>query len=216
MGKQTAKKDLKRFYDHLYKAFGAQAWWPAKTRFEVVVGAILTQNTNWTNVEKAIKNLKAEGALTIKAMHALSEDRLATLIRPSGYFNVKARRLKAFLSWLHESYSGSLDRLFKVAELREELLSVNGIGPETADSIILYGAKRPVFVIDAYTKRILTRHGLASDDASYAEMQKLFMDNMAHDEKVFNEYHALIVRVSKEYCKSKNPLCSECPLGDYL
>lgn len=216
MGKKTVKKDLKRFYDRLYKAFGVQAWWPAKTRFEVVVGAILTQNTNWTNVEKAIKNLKAEGALTIKAMHALSESSLAELIRPSGYFNVKARRLKAFLSWLHESYSGSLDRLFKVTELREELLSVNGIGPETADSIILYGAKRPVFVIDAYTKRLLTRHGLASDDATYAEMQKLFMDNLPHDEELFNEYHALIVRMGKEYCKSRNPLCDECPLGEYL
>ena len=216
MVKVTIKKELKRFYNRLYKSFGPQGWWPGRTRFEVIVGAILTQNTNWTNVEKAIKNLKAEGALTIKAMGALSETRLATLIRPSGYFNIKAKRLKSFLRWLGKSYNGNLDRLFEVETLREELLGVKGIGPETADSIILYAAKRPVFVIDAYTKRLLTRHGLAGEKVTYDEMQSLFMDNLEHDEGVFNEYHALIVMVGKNFCKSRNPICGECPLGEML
>ncbi|MEE9614812.1 MAG: endonuclease III domain-containing protein [Thermodesulfobacteriota bacterium] len=215
-------KDLSRtlggFYEALFRSFGPQLWWPARTRFEVVVGAILTQNTNWTNVEKAIRNLRREKLLKPGAMHALGVKALAERIRPAGYFNVKAKRLKAFLSHLFDNYGGGIDAFLKkeTGVLRRELLTVNGIGPETADSIVLYAAGKPVFVVDAYTKRVLTRHGLIGEDAAYDEMQKLFMDNLPHEAGTFNEYHALIVRVGKEFCRPREPLCTDCPLGGFL
>ncbi|VAV85452.1 Endonuclease III [hydrothermal vent metagenome] len=210
-----------RFFTALFTAYGPQGWWPAETKFEVIVGAVLTQNTNWGNVERAIANLKEAGVLTPDAMHALTQDSLAKLIRPAGYFNVKAGRLGNFLEHLFNNYGDGeknlTDFLKKDTEvLRAELLSVNGIGPETADSILLYAARKAVFVIDAYTKRILTRHGLIGDDAGYAEMQALFMDNLEEDSILFNEYHALIVMTGKDYCKTKKPLCDECPLGSFL
>lgn len=209
---------LKGFYNALFSSFGSQHWWPGRTKFEVVVGAILTQNTNWKNVEKAIKNLKAERLLNPRSMHDLSVSELAELIRPAGYFNVKAKRLKHFLNHLFDNYGGSLPALFKrrTDVLREELLNINGIGPETADSILLYAANRPVFVIDAYTKRILLRHSITKKDAGYHEMQRLFMENLAHDAPIFNEYHALIVKTGKDFCKTKEPFCSKCPLGRFL
>lgn len=205
---------LKKTYNKLFKAFGTQHWWPGETQFEVIVGAILTQNTAWTNVEKAIKNLKKAKVLTPKKMHDLSQDELARLIKPAGYFNIKAKRLKHFLNYLFDEYGGRLDRMFKKRTdfLRKELLSVNGIGPETADSILLYAGNHPVFVVDAYTKRVFSRHMIIKQDADYDDVQKIFMKNLPHDEKLFNEYHALIVKLGKDFCKTRKPLCRKCPM----
>lgn len=205
--------DLMQIYDALYEHFGAQHWWPAKTPFEVMVGAILTQNTNWQNVTKAIDNLKKANKLTLKALHATSEHELATLIKPAGYFNIKAKRLKNFVDYFVSSYDGSISRMKKkdTETLRRELLQVNGIGPETADSILLYALNKPIFVIDAYTKRILSRHGILPKDASYSEYQQYFHSHIPKDVALYNEYHALIVMTAKHYCKTK-PLCSLCPL----
>jgi len=208
-----------RYYGALYDAFGPQKWWPARTRFEVIVGAILTQNTAWSNVEKAIKELKKAGVLTPKRLSALAQNELAELIRPSGYFNIKAKRLRNFLDFLFEEFDGSLNRLFKKSppgELRRRILSVNGIGPETADSILLYAGGRAEFVVDAYTKRVFSRHGLISKEAGYEEVKALFMDNLPRDERLFNEYHALLVRLGKNFCRPRNPLCEACPLQTFL
>lgn len=205
---------LKKTYNKLFKAFGKQRWWPGDTQFEIIVGAILTQNTAWTNVEKAIHNLKKAGLLSPKKMHDLSQDELARLIRPAGYFNIKAKRLKHFLNYLFDEYGGRLDRMLKKRTdfLRKELLSVNGIGHETADSILLYAGNHPIFVVDAYTKRIFSRHMLIDKDADYDDVQKIFMKNLPHDVKLFNEYHALIVKLGKDFCRNKKPLCSKCPM----
>ncbi len=206
---------LLNIYDRLFKSFGKQHWWPGDTDFEIVIGAILTQNTNWTNVEKAIKNLKKAKMFTPRKLHEIDISRLAELIKPSGYFNVKARRLKHFIEWLFQKYNGSLSRMFKqdYVKLREELLSINGIGRETADSILLYAAQKPTFVIDAYTKRVLVRHELIPEDYEYEEMKAFFEENLPEDVSLYNEYHALLVRVGKYYCKPKEQ-CEECPLRD--
>ncbi|HHD10991.1 MAG TPA: endonuclease III domain-containing protein [Deltaproteobacteria bacterium] len=211
-------KILKSMYEAMLRSFGPQGWWPADTPFEVVVGAILTQNTNWANVEKSIENLKAQGVLSPEALHRMSIHELARLIKPSGYFNIKAKRLKAFLNHLFDNYGGRLEEMFKkrTDHLREELLSINGIGEETADSIVLYAAEKPLFVVDAYTKRILSRHGLTGKDATYGDIQRLFMENLPHHAELFNEYHALLVRVGKEFCKKTHPLCTRCPLKEFL
>ncbi len=195
--------------------FGPQFWWPAKTKFEVVVGAILTQNTNWKNVEKALVNLERSGVLTPLAIRDISPKHLAALIKPAGFFNVKTKRLKSFIDFLWQKYDGSLQRMEKVPleQLRPQLLAVNGIGPETADSILLYALEKPIFVVDAYTKRILVRHSLVSPTEDYHGIQKEFMRHLKTDPPLFNEYHALIVRVGKEFCRS-NPLCEQCPLND--
>ncbi len=208
-------KVLTEIYDSLFKSFGKQYWWPGDTGFEVVIGAILTQNTNWTNVEKAIKNLKTAKVFTPKKLHEVNLEKLAELIKPSGYFNVKAKRIKYFIDWLFMNYNGSLSKLFKLdcATLREQLLSVNGIGRETADSIILYAAHKPTFVVDAYTKRVLVRHSLITEDYDYDEIKAVFEDNLPKEVTHYNEYHALIVRVGKYYCKPKMQ-CEECPLKD--
>jgi endonuclease-3 related protein len=205
---------LNNIYDKLYAAFGPQNWWPAESQFEVIVGAILTQNTAWKNVEKAINNLKYSGLLMPEKLHDLSHEELASHIHSAGYFNIKSKRLKAFLDYLFGSYEGKLEAFFnkRVDLLREELLFVKGIGEETADSILLYAGRYPVFVVDSYTRRILSRHQLISPDASYREIQRLFMENLKQDERLFNEYHALIVKVGKELCKNRNPLCNKCPL----
>ncbi len=204
---------LRSIYKTLYKFFGPQHWWPGETPFEVAVGAVLTQNTNWGNVEKAIKNLKSAHALSAKDIHEIPANSLSALIRPAGYFNIKAKRLKAFISLLMKNYQGSMARMKHedIDSLREKLLSVNGIGPETADSILLYALDKPVFVIDAYTKRVLSRHKILEHDKSYEEFQGLFHKSLRKDLKLFNEYHALFVAVGKNYCKPK-PRCSECPL----
>jgi endonuclease-3 related protein len=209
------KKLLMTIYENLYRAYGSRHWWPGETSFEVMVGAILTQNTSWRNVEKAIQKLKGKGILHPEGIHRLGKKELAPLIRSSGYYRIKADRLKAFIDFLYEEFDGNLKKMRKrkLEEVRERLLGVKGIGPETADSILLYGLKKSIFVVDAYTKRILSRHGIISEKASYEEVQKLFMDHLPHDEKLFNEYHALIVYLGKTLCK-KIPRCELCPIKD--
>jgi endonuclease III related protein len=204
---------LLNIYRKLYETYGPQHWWPGETPFEVMVGAILTQNTSWANVEKAIQNLKGRKVLDVRGIHRLKRNQLASLIRSSGYFRIKADRLKAFVNFLSENYDGELKRMMKegVETLRQKLLDVKGIGPETADSILLYGLKKPIFVVDAYTKRILSRHGIISEKASYDEVQRFFMDHLPRDERLFNEYHALLVHLGKTLCK-KRPRCDICPL----
>ena len=205
-------------YTALLDHFGPQQWWPGETPFEVMVGAVLTQNTNWTNVSRAIANLQEENLLSLAALANLPEAVLAEKIRPSGYYNLKARRLKNLLALIsREEPAGDLDRFFsrETLILREKLLSVKGIGPETADSILLYAAQKPVFVVDAYTYRMLTRHGLIGEETDYAEMQDLFMGNLPADVKLYNEFHALIVRLGKEYCKKSRPRCQQCPLRQF-
>jgi len=209
-------KVLTGIYDRLFKSFGKQYWWPGDSDFEVIIGAILTQNTNWANVEKAIKNLKTAKIFTPRKLHEINQEKLAELIKPSGYFNVKAKRLKHFIEWLFVNYNGSLAKLFKLdyTELREQLLSVNGIGRETADSIILYAAEKPTFVVDAYTKRVLVRHGVITDDYDYDTIKAVFEDNLPKEVSLYNEYHALIVMVGKYYCKPKMK-CEACPLENF-
>lgn len=206
---------LSAAYNRLFDRFGPQKWWPAKTRFEMIVGAILTQNTNWINVEKALDCLRNEALLNPERMRRISLERLAELIRPSGYFNLKARRLKSFVEYLFMTHQGSLRRMARIPTeiLRESLLTVNGIGPETADSILLYAFNRPVFVVDAYTTRFLRRHNLIGPNTGYEETRRLFERSLSRNESIFNEYHALIVRLGKEYCRPI-PRCEACPLND--
>ena len=212
--RQSAKPSLLDIYRLLYEEYGPQHWWPAESPLEMIIGAILTQSAAWTNVEKAIHNLKASVDLSIEGLQKLPQDELARLIYPSGYYNVKARKVKAFVDWLAERYGGDLDRLFAldVATMRKELLSVHGVGEETADSIILYAAHQPIFVIDAYTRRIITRLGLGPQKETYSSFQALFMDNLPHDEALFNEYHALLVQHGKTVCR-KPPVCTGCCLA---
>ncbi len=209
--------ELESIYGRLYSAFGPQRWWPGDSPFEVAVGAILTQNTSWHNVERAIANLKGRGLLGPRKMHGLAAGELAGIIRPAGYFNIKAKRLKAFLKLLFEQYGGSMKRMDRddTAVLRRRLLGVNGIGPETADSILLYALHRPVFVVDAYTKRVLSRHGILGRDEPYEVYQGLFHSTLKADAGLFNEYHALLVRIGKSHCRPSRPLCDECPLGGW-
>lgn len=214
MKNKKISRSLLTIYDLLYRRFGPRHWWPGNTRIEIIIGAILTQNTAWSNVEKAIKNLKKARVLSVNKLRGISEKRLAGLIRPSGYYNVKANRVKNFLEFLNSRYKGSIDRMFKedLYKLRENLLAIKGIGRETADSIILYAGNKPIFVVDAYTKRMLSRHGFIGKEAEYREMQSLFMNNLPEDVRLFNEFHALIVELGKSICKSKQPLCKICPI----
>ena len=210
---KTTKEILKEIYQRLYKCFGPQHWWPAQTSFEVIIGAILTQNTAWTNVEKAIDNLKKKNLLNPHALKKVSLKRLAGLIRSAGYYNQKAKKIKNFIQFLFDNYQGSPRRMFlkDFLILRSQLLEINGVGLETADSILLYAGNKPIFVVDAYTRRILSRHNLIKSDTSYTEIQNFFMNNLKNEVKLFNQYHALIVRLGKEICKS-NPNCRACPL----
>jgi endonuclease III related protein len=209
---------LRTYYDALFAAHGPQHWWPGRSAFEVIVGAILTQNTSWTNVELAIRNLRREKLLTPRAIETVSLARLARLIRSSGYFRQKARKLKCFVRFLRAEYGGSLTAMFctPTAVLREKVLSVYGIGPETADSILLYAGEHPVFVVDAYTRRLLERHQLATPAQGYEEIRGLFEGSLPGDAPLYNEFHALIVRTGKEYCRTRNPRCSECSLHSFL
>jgi endonuclease-3 related protein len=206
---------LSEIYQLLYDAFGPQHWWPGETPFEIITGAILTQNTNWANVEKAIANLKSAGQLTPEALFHIDISQLAELIRPAGYYNIKAKRLKSFINWLYDNYDGEMSNLELVNtdQLREELLAIKGIGRETADSILLYALGRPVFVVDAYTARIASRHGLIDPGADYEQLRELFESNLAEDVRLFNEYHALLVRAGKEFCRPK-ARCPGCPLEE--
>jgi endonuclease-3 related protein len=192
---------IRLIYDRLFLVYGRQRWWPARTPFEVMVGAVLVQNTNWQNVEKAVHRLRTAGCLSYSRLLSLTASGLSYLIRPCGYHRVKAGRLRNLVFFVRERYNGSLRRMAAAPteRLREELLSVSGIGPETADSILLYAFNRPVFVVDAYTRRLLERHGFKDETESYDSMQRLFTDSLSPDEKVFNEYHALIVRLGKDF-----------------
>ncbi len=202
-------------FQRLLEAFGPQGWWPAEDDFEMVVGAIPTQSTAWVNVEKAIANLRAAGMLDPGALGRADVQAVAEAIRPSGYFNVKARKLKSFCDHLLRDHGGRLESLFhvKLPRLRQELLGIWGVGAETADSIVLYGARQPVFVVDAYTRRVFGRLGLSSPDAGYDELQRLFMDSLPPSVELFQEYHALIVALGKEICRPR-PFCDRCPLRD--
>ncbi|MDP2913741.1 MAG: endonuclease III domain-containing protein [Candidatus Omnitrophota bacterium] len=209
-------RNLTKIYDRLYGFYGPQHWWPGDTRFEIMVGAILTQNTAWSNVEKAIRNLKEKGALSSpRKIKDMPKRDLARLIRPSGYYNIKSGRLKNLINFLISRYEGDLNRAAKRAGdcLREELLGVNGVGKETCDSILLYAFKRPFFVVDAYTKRIFSRHGFVKEADAYDRVQEIFMNNLPRDHELYNEYHALIVRLGKELCRKRNPKCGVCPLN---
>lgn len=205
---------LMAIYRALFAAYGPQGWWPGDSPLEVMIGAVLTQGTAWTNVEKAIANLKRAGPLAYRRLRRLPSRRLAALVRPSGYHRVKAQRLRNLLGFLGARYGGSPARMARDgrSRLREGLLSVNGIGPETADAIMLYAAGHPVFVVDAYTKRMLGRHGFIGPAVGYDEVQRLFHDGLPRNARLFNEYHALIVRVGKERCRKSTPRCTGCPL----
>jgi len=207
---------LRAFFDAMLAAYGPQHWWPARTRTEVVIGAILTQNTAWRNVERAIDNLRAAGALDWTVLRDMPTERLAELIRPAGTYNIKTRRLRAFINFLWDRYDGDLDRLLArpLPTLREELLGISGIGRETADAIILYAGGQPTFVVDAYTARILHRHRLIDEYADYEEIKDLFESNLPADAALFNEYHALLVEVGKRHCRPR-PICEGCPLAQF-
>lgn len=210
-----AKNTFLEIYNLLQNAFGRQNWWPAETVFEMVVGAVLTQNTNWSNVCKALNNLKKDHLLSFEKMVALPVNELAELIRPSGYYNIKAKRLSNLLQMIQERYDGELDHLFSedTDTARYQLLSVRGIGPETADSILLYGGNHPVFVVDAYTHRIFSRHTLIEEESDYYSIQQAFLEQLPQDADLFSEYHALLVHTGKNYCKKSKPLCNSCPLN---
>jgi endonuclease-3 related protein len=238
--------EIPQYYTALLARYGPQNWWPARSRFEVIVGAYLTQNTNWNNVEKALLNLRRARRLSVNAMREAPLDELEALVRPAGYFRQKARNLKTFMPFLDEQYSGSLSRMFAepTAKLRAELLTLNGIGPETADSILLYAGNHPVFVVDAYTRRVLLRHGIIHEKTRYEEIRSmieqaissseaksLVVRNLTSDPRHsvsrmsssarsvlaqhYNEFHALIVRVGNHYCRT-NPICEGCPLQSFL
>jgi endonuclease-3 related protein len=204
---------IQQIYELLFKRFGPQHWWPGETKDEILAGAILTQNTNWQNVEKAILNLKKASVMSLEKLYSIGQPQLAELIRPAGYYNIKAKRLKAFLKWLFEQHNGRLSEIESIhtENLRQELLQINGIGPETADSILLYAFDRPVFVVDAYTYRIATRHQLIEPQCDYEQLRSLFEDSLEDNIKLFNEYHALLVRTGKEFCRPQ-ARCAGCPL----
>ena len=208
---------LLEIYNILHDHFGPQGWWPGETPFEIMVGAVLTQNTNWTNVSRAIDNLKQENLLSFAKLYKLSPELLAEKIRPAGYFNLKAARLRNLLDFIAREYAGSLDDMFAqdMYSLREKFLTVKGIGPETADSILLYAGGKPVFVVDAYTHRIFARHNIIAEDEGYHEIQEYFTLALPEDVGLLNEYHALIVRLGKEFCRKSRPLCRDCPLGKF-
>jgi endonuclease-3 related protein len=208
---------LKEAFDRLLAAYGPRQWWPADSPFEVIVGAMLVQNTSWQNVRKAIDNLRRNDLLEPHALDAVPLEELEELIRPAGYYRIKARRLRNVLDFLVDRYDGSLEAMFRTSlgELREELLGVSGVGPETADSILLYAGGLPTFVVDAYTYRVMTRHNWIGFDADYYQIQDHFQSGLPEDAALYNEYHALLVEVGKRHCR-KRPLCAGCPLAEML
>ena len=242
MQKDSPEAQIVEIYSTLFRAWGRQHWWPARTRFEVIVGAYLTQNTSWTNVELAMKKLRAARMLTVAGIRKVSVPELENLIRSSGYFRQKAQRLKTFVNFLDRNYRGSLTRMFHrpTSQLRKELLSLNGVGRETADSILLYAGQHSIFVVDAYTKRIAARHAIVREEADYEQLRTLFESSLAASQtlpysasslgpaahkpsrmslanreplaQIFNDMHGLIVGVGKQYCVKSNPRCNECPL----
>jgi endonuclease-3 related protein len=213
----TLSDKLKQIYKLLLKAYGPQKWWPAESSLEVMVGAVLTQNTNWQGVEKAIANLKRVNLLDPHKLKAIPTEELSRLIKPAGYFNLKARRLKNLIGMVVEAYGGDLAAMgqTETAQLRQELFLVNGVGPETADSILLYAFHRPIFVVDTYTYRVTNRHALVEEEVNYQALQDFFMQHLPLDVDMFNEYHALLVKVGKLHCKRK-ARCEGCPLEPLL
>ena len=213
---ESTSRILREIYDDLFHAYGPQQWWPAETATEVVVGAVLTQNTAWSNVERAIDNLKRADCLTWSALRDLPEGKLAELLHPSGTYRVKTTRLKAFVGALWTHHGGSLDSMLQgdVETARRRLLTISGIGPETADAILLYAAHRPTFVIDAYTRRVLRRHLVIGADADYETIRRLFQQSLPPDVPLYNEYHALLVAVGKRHCRP-HARCSGCPLQQH-
>ncbi len=209
---------LRAAYEKLLASFGPQHWWPGQSQFEIIVGAVLVQNTAWRNVERAIDNLRAADLMSPGALYAVGAAELAELIRPAGYYQVKAKRLRNLLTFIVERYDGSLDAMFAapLATLREELLEINGIGPETADAILLYAGGMPTFVVDTYAHRVLARHGWIGYEATYHDIKELFEAALPADAALYNEYHALLVRVGKEFCRRAAPLCENCPLAELL
>ncbi len=201
-------------YRLLYDHFGPQDWWPGDSPFEIMIGAVLTQNTNWSNVKKAIDNLKSEDLLRYESLCQVSVDELAQLIRPAGYYNLKAQRLRNLLDMIATHYQGELALFLEddVQSARENLLAVKGVGPETADSILLYACEKPVFVVDMYTHRVFSRHNMVEEETDYSTIQNVFLDNLPRDIQLYNEFHALIVRVAGTFCKKTKPLCEQCPL----
>ncbi len=210
----TTADRLLAIYNRMLAQLGPQHWWPAETPFEVMVGAILTQNTSWKNVERAIDNLKGVGLMSLEALSALPTGLLAEYIRPAGYYNMKAGRLHNLLTFINQHHGGDLQAFLDqpLSACREQLLSIKGIGRETADSILLYAANLPIFVVDTYTHRILVRHQVIDEEFGYEAIQELFMDNLTCDTRLYNEYHALLVRVGNVYCRKNNPHCAACPL----
>lgn len=215
---QNAANNLSRYYQRLFEALGPQGWWPAETRLEVILGAILTQNTTWRNAALAIARLRAARLLHLRRLREEPEARLQALIRPAGFFRQKARTIRAFVDWLDATHSGSLQRMFArpAAELRSTLLEVRGLGPETVDAILLYAGRKPLFVADAYSRRILARHGMLAADSTYAGAQEFVHRRLAPDPAVYNEFHALLVEVGKRHCLKDAPRCSRCPLEGFL
>ncbi len=210
----NTKDTLELIYKTLLNSFGHQNWWPGETADEIIIGAILTQSVSWKNVETAIEKLKQNNLCTIEQIHNANKEEIAPLIRSTLYYNQKAKKLKSFAEFLFSRYNGDLYRMFRaeIAELRMQLLEINGIGEETADSILLYAGNKCVFVIDAYTKRIFSRIGLFKPDWSYAKFQQFFMDNTVHDTELYKDYHAQNVYLGKHFCKRK-PLCNNCELN---
>lgn len=213
--KYNFSKGITKIYELLYEKFGPQNWWPAESKEEIIIGAILTQAVSWNNVEKALNNLKENNLLDFKKISRIKKDKLALLIKPSGYYNMKAEKLKSFTSFFKDNYNFKFKEFSegKLKQKREELLEIYGIGPETADSILLYGFNRPIFVIDTYTKRILSRVGYIKEKISYHKLQEKIENNLESDYQLYNEYHALLVKLAKDYCFKSSPLCSSCPLN---
>ncbi len=205
---------FQQVYDLLFNHYGPQKWWPGDTPFEIMIGAVLIHNTHWKNVTKAINNLQERNLLSLPSLHDASYEEIADCIRPSGYYNIKAKRLRNLLQMIVEQYDGDLESLLSDSTdgARENLLSVKGIGQETADAILLYCGNHPVFVVDTYTHRVFSRHNLVPDECGYEELQEEFTRRLPSDSKLFNEYHALIVNVGKDFCKKTTPLCEQCPL----
>jgi len=215
ISKATERRRLQTLYDAAFAYFGPLCWWPGDMPFEICVGAILTQNTAWTNVEKAIVNLKRERLLSVRGMAKAETKQLAQAIRPAGYFNQKSLRLQDFSRYIMRTHRGSLKRMLTqpTTKLREELLALKGIGPETADSMILYAAEQPVFVVDAYTRRILSRMGLVGEDVGYEDLQNLFHCHFQPDAEFYGEFHAQLVYIGKEFCRKSKPRCEDCPVA---
>jgi endonuclease-3 related protein len=215
MARKKLSQDLLKIYKRLYESLGSQYWWPGDTLFEVMVGAILTQNTNWRNVSAAIDNVKRAQLLDPKKM-LKHRRKIQNLIKPSGFYKLKSKRLNAFLEYFVNNYKGKVENMKKrkTEVLRTELLRLPGIGFETADSMLLYALSRPVFVVDAYTRRIFSRHHIFKYELAYDDIRNIFEKNLPRRVRIYNEYHALLVKIGKEYCKKNEPLCSTCPLNN--